>query len=257
MDYTTKYYYSKSSSVKSPLLLALVVVLMLFLPVIEAHAEGELFLPAKQIYLTPDDDGPARKAPASSSVQENSVKKEAPLKVEKMPVEKKASKTDEKEQAPVAQKEVVKKEAVKSASKKTPAKTVRKEAAQKKAAPTKVAAKETKSTSAQKTVEKMVMELAGDTVLIHLMTNSPVQKSRFFFTSTGKLVVDITGRWHKKGPSKLEFAEGPVADIVTGEHADKFRVVLRWKKQPENKVLPILQVTDAGMSIIVPVPSFQ
>ncbi|XPV76053.1 MAG: AMIN domain-containing protein [Desulfovibrio sp.] len=234
-----------------PALLAIVLVAVLMLPKVGA-CEEELFLPAKKIFLTPDDDGAARKSPP--------VRQEAPKASDK--AEKKGV-TPKKEVAKkiTQAKETPKKVAVKPATPKPePKKTVaQKESVQKTvvkkqdaSAPKKVA--KAKSTVPAKIVKSLVMEVAGDTLLLHVTTSAPVQKTKYFSTSTGKLVVDISGKWHKAGSNVQRFKEGPVIDLVTGEHPDKFRIVLRWKNPPKKDVVPILQATDKGLSIIIQVP---
>ncbi|CCO22694.1 AMIN domain-containing protein [Maridesulfovibrio hydrothermalis] len=121
-------------------------------------------------------------------------------------------------------------------------------AAAKKKAPVKTASK-----TVGGSVGKLLSTCSPDMVAVKVPLSSPAGRIKWFnLQSPRRLVVDILGKWDNKGKSLYKLEGCPVKKIVTGEHADKIRLVFYIsKKDAAMRIKPAITKNSAGIELTI------
>lgn len=108
-----------------------------------------------------------------------------------------------------------------------------------------------------KWVGDVELEYQPDSVVLHVATNSEVERVTWF-NLTGpdglrKLAFDLRGNWRKKGGAVVRCETGPVKVIVMGEHPDRLRLSVEFRSGAVVKELePVLVRGAKEMRMTIP-----
>ena len=75
------------------------------------------------------------------------------------------------------------------------------------------------------------IEFQHDKLLLRAATSREVERVTYFYLKDlRRLALDLRGEWRRKGPGTLRYDTGPVKHVVSGEHADRLRLVLEFRE---------------------------
>lgn len=99
------------------------------------------------------------------------------------------------------------------------------------------------------------LEETGSGIKLVIATDREVEDNSYFnLDNPRRLVVDLPGKWTRKGGNVIR-SEGPaVQHVVMGEHPDRFRLVVHFRTPPEGDLEPTFTRTENELFVAVPLP---
>jgi hypothetical protein len=103
-------------------------------------------------------------------------------------------------------------------------------------------------------IRSVALDETGQGFAIKVVADRPVGQATFMnLNNPRRLVVDILGKWTRKGVNVLR-SEGAVQHLVMGEHPDRFRMVVHFRTPPKKNVTPEIRKAGDELHILVALP---
>lgn len=99
------------------------------------------------------------------------------------------------------------------------------------------------------------LEETGSGIRLVIATDREAPDASYFnLDEPRRLVVDLPGKWTRKGGNVIR-SEGPaVQHVVMGEHPDRFRLVVHFRTPPEGDLEPTFTRAENELFVAVPLP---
>lgn len=103
-------------------------------------------------------------------------------------------------------------------------------------------------------VKSVSLEETGDGFTVTVATDREVKDTSYLnLANPRRLVLDLRGNWTYRGRNVIR-SSGAVKHIVIGEHKDRFRMVVHFRKPPAGNVEPQFKPTENKLHVMVPLP---
>lgn len=104
------------------------------------------------------------------------------------------------------------------------------------------------------TVNDIALRSTKDRFMITVHCDRPVGDISYMnLHSPRRLVIDLREPWEHNAQNVIRSSTGVVKHVITGEHPDRFRLVVHFRKPPQKRLSP--RFARVGNKLVITVPN--